>query len=173
MTFCPFFITYRQLFTVFSGWGRAASLQKLLEIRLLYHPYHPQDYTCARNPSFVSSLSSSRLHLLKIKWADKYYFDRCLPMSCLSSCAIFEAFGTALEWLSLQKLWVSAVLHILDHCYSWPLPHGNATPNWQIFSACAISLYPISQKSRLPPYKLKNFRTLLHKLHKRRTVTLR
>ena len=60
-------------------------------------PIHPQDYS-----------------LLGIKWADKYYFDRCLPMGCSSSCAIFETFSTALEWLSLHKLRASAVLHILD-----------------------------------------------------------
>ena len=36
-------------------------------------PIHSQDYS-----------------LLGIKWADKYYFDRCLPMGCSSSCAIFE-----------------------------------------------------------------------------------
>ena len=38
-------------------------------------PIHPQDYS-----------------LLGIKWADKYYFDRCLPMGCSSSFAIFETF---------------------------------------------------------------------------------
>ena len=42
------------------------------------------------------------------------YFDRCLPMGCSSSCAIFESFSTSLEWLSLHKFKASAVLHILD-----------------------------------------------------------
>ena len=59
--------------------------------------HHPQDYP-----------------LLGIKWADKYYFDRCLPMGCSSSCAIFEAFSTSLECLSMHKFRASAVLHILD-----------------------------------------------------------
>ena len=35
-------------------------------------------------------------------------------MGCSSSCAIFEAFSTALEWLSKHYLCVSGVLHILD-----------------------------------------------------------
>ena len=60
-------------------------------------PIHHQDYS-----------------LLGIKWADIYYFERCLPMGCSSSCVIFETFSTALEWLSLQKLRASAGLHILD-----------------------------------------------------------
>ena len=62
--------------------------------------HHPKDYP-----------------VLGIKWADKYYFDRCLPMGCSSSCAIFEAFSTTLEWLSMHKFRASAVLHILDDIF--------------------------------------------------------
>ena len=62
--------------------------------------HHPKDYP-----------------VLGIKWADKYYFDRCLPMGCSSSCAIFEAFSTSLEWLSMHKFRASAVLHILDDIF--------------------------------------------------------
>ena len=60
-------------------------------------PIHPIDYS-----------------LLGMKWQDMYYFDRCLPMGCSSSCAIFEAFSTALEWLALNRFEASGVLHILD-----------------------------------------------------------
>ena len=35
-------------------------------------------------------------------------------MGLSSSCAIFEAFSTALEWLSINHLGACAVLHILD-----------------------------------------------------------
>jgi len=52
--------------------------------------------------------------LLGIKWANVYYFDRCLAMGLGSSCAIFEKFSSSLEWLAMQHLHVSAVLHILD-----------------------------------------------------------
>ena len=47
--------------------------------------------------------------LLGMKWQDWYYFDRCLPMGCSSSCAIFEAFSTALEWLAMARLGTSGV----------------------------------------------------------------
>ena len=60
-------------------------------------PIHPNDYP-----------------LLGMKWENLYYFDRCLPMGCSSSCAIFEAFSTALEWLALHRLGASRLLHILD-----------------------------------------------------------
>ena len=35
-------------------------------------------------------------------------------MGCSSSCAIFEAFSTALEWLALHRLGASGALHTLD-----------------------------------------------------------
>ena len=48
-------------------------------------PIHPADYS-----------------LLGLKWNNMYYFERCLAMMGLSSsCAIFEAISTALEWLSI------------------------------------------------------------------------
>ena len=61
-------------------------------------PIHPNDFA-----------------LLGMKWQDSYYFDGCLPMGCSSSCAIFEAFSTALDWLAMTRLGASRVLPILDH----------------------------------------------------------
>ena len=60
-------------------------------------PIHPADYS-----------------LMGIKFDNLYYFDQCLPMGLSSSCKIFEAFSTALEWLSVHRLGASSVLHILD-----------------------------------------------------------
>ena len=60
-------------------------------------PIHPSDYS-----------------LLDMKWQNMYYFDRCLPMGCSSSCAIFEALSTALEWLAMHRFGASGVLHILN-----------------------------------------------------------
>ena len=60
-------------------------------------PIHPADYSS-----------------LGLKWDNMYYFDRCLAMRLSSSCAIFEVFRTALEWLSINHLGACAVLHILE-----------------------------------------------------------
>ena len=60
-------------------------------------PLHPRDFD-----------------LLGLEWEGKFYFDRCLPMGCSSSCNIFETFSTALEWIASTKLQPSAVIHILD-----------------------------------------------------------
>ena len=60
-------------------------------------PIHPSDY-----------------HLLGFTWNDMFFFDRTLPMGCSSSCAIFEAFSTSLQWIAKNVLGASGVLHILD-----------------------------------------------------------
>ena len=52
--------------------------------------------------------------LLSMKWENLYYCDRCLPMGCSSSCAIFEASSTALEWIAIHRLGAPSVLQILD-----------------------------------------------------------
>ena len=43
-----------------------------------------------------------------------YYYDRCMPMGCSSSCQTFEAFSTAIEWIAQHKLEVDKLLHLLD-----------------------------------------------------------
>ena len=60
-------------------------------------PIHPSDYP-----------------LLGIKWRGLYYYDRCMPMGCSSSCKTFEAFSTAIEWIARHKLEVDELLHLLD-----------------------------------------------------------
>ncbi|KAI8515695.1 hypothetical protein Bbelb_065080 [Branchiostoma belcheri] len=53
-------------------------------------------------------------HLLGFQLNDGFYYDRCLPMGCSTSCAIFEAVSTALEWVAVQKLNIRYPTHILD-----------------------------------------------------------
>lgn len=60
-------------------------------------PIQPQDY-----------------NLLGMKWRGKYYYDRCMPMGCASSCKTFETFSSALEWIAQNKLNINHVLHLLD-----------------------------------------------------------
>ena len=60
-------------------------------------PVNPQDY-----------------HLLGMKWKGQYYYDKCMPMGCSSSCKTFEAFSTAIEWIAQDKLGIGNLLHLLD-----------------------------------------------------------
>ena len=78
--------------------GRTCYMAKIdIKSAFCIIPIHPDDY-----------------HLLGMTWINSYFFDRCLPMGCSSSCAIFEAFSTVLKWLAKHYLCASGVLHILD-----------------------------------------------------------
>lgn len=62
----------------------------------------------------IIPVAPSDFSLLGMEWQGKFYFDKCLPMGCSSSCNIFETFSTALEWIAKNKLHASSVIHILD-----------------------------------------------------------
>ncbi len=38
--------------------------------------------------------------LLGMEWRGLYYYDRCIPMGCSSSCKTFEIFSTSIEWIA-------------------------------------------------------------------------
>ncbi len=50
-------------------------------------PVHPNDH-----------------HLLGLTWENQFFYDKTLPMGCRSSCAIFEEFSTAVEWIANNEL---------------------------------------------------------------------
>ena len=52
--------------------------------------------------------------LLGFQWRGKFYRDAVLPMGCASSCAIFDAFSSALEWVGKTKLGVYEMVHYID-----------------------------------------------------------
>ena len=62
----------------------------------------------------IIPISPKDSSLLGFQWRGSYYMDAVLPMGCSSSCSIFEAFSTALEWVAMNKLGVTKVVHIID-----------------------------------------------------------
>ena len=56
----------------------------------------------------------SNFPLLGMTWDNQFYFDACLPMGLSSSCQVFEACSSSLEWISVNRFDASGVLHILD-----------------------------------------------------------
>jgi len=142
-------------------------------------PIHPNDYP-----------------LLGMKWYNLYYFDRCLPMGCSSSCAIFEKFSTALEWLAKTRIGASGVLHILDDVLFITKDESKCRSDLTQFLAlcdylgvliaqektvgsetvlqfAGITLDSINMEARLPEDKLQKCRTLLTTFSRRRKATLR
>ena len=60
-------------------------------------PIHPDDY-----------------NLLGFIRDGSYFYDKCLPMGCSTSCSIFESVSMALQWILNNKLGVDNLSHILD-----------------------------------------------------------
>lgn len=142
-------------------------------------PIHPGDYP-----------------LLGMKWQGNYYFDRCLPMGCRSSCAIFERFSTALEWAAKQIFQADEIIHVLDdflliakskqscenllsrfislcNYLGVPIaPEKTVGPETEL-PFVGITLDSIRMEARLPEDKLEKCRTMLLDFYKRRKVTLR
>lgn len=52
--------------------------------------------------------------LLGCTWEGAYYVDRCLPMGCSISCALFETFSSFLEWAVRDVTGINSVIHYLD-----------------------------------------------------------
>ena len=52
--------------------------------------------------------------LLGMRWRNLYYYDRCMPMGCSSSCKTFEILSTAMEWIADNKLRINHIIHLLD-----------------------------------------------------------
>ena len=134
-------------------------------------------------------------HLLGIKWSGHYYYDKCMPMGCSSSCKTFETFSTAVEWIAQDKLGIAKLIHLLDNflliqpteiqcsrslglfldCNFLGIPmapektFGPSTPaNVKI-----VELDTIRCESRLPEDKLLKCKQLIAELIKKKKATLR
>ena len=70
-------------------------------------------------------VNSQDYYLLDLKWKHPYYYDKCMPMGCSSSCKTFEAFSTAVEWLAQEKLSLANLLQLLDDFYFIHPPRGS------------------------------------------------
>ena len=142
-------------------------------------PIHPEDYP-----------------LLGMKWRGNYFFDRCLPMGCRSSCIILERFSTAVEWAAKQIFQADEIIHVLDdfillakikhscenllsrfvslcNYLGVPIaPEKTVGPETQLLFV-GITLDSIRMENRLPEEKLAKCRAMLLDFYKRRKVRLR
>ena len=142
-------------------------------------PIRPQDY-----------------NLLGICWRGLYYYDRCMPMGCSSSCKTFETFSTAIEWIAQNKLHIPYILHLLDDfliisptqviCKKqlelflmlcrWlgiPMaPEKTAGPSTAMAFA-GIELDSVLMEARLPQEKIVKCQDLISAFLKRQKVTLK
>ena len=81
----------------------------------------------------IIPIRPSDLALLGTKWHNHFYYDVSLPMGLSSSCAIFEASSSSLEWISVQRFSASGVLHILDNFLFLLKPKLSVDQMYRIF----------------------------------------
>ena len=138
----------------------------------------------------------SQYHLLGFKWDGLYYHDKCLAMGGASSCQIFEAFSTSIEWILENKLKTNKVHHILDDFLFVNKSHNSCLFDLQRFeSLCenlgvpinkdktegpattltfaGIELDTIEMVARLPPEKIEKGLSLIQVVCKKKKMTLR
>ena len=82
-------------------------------------PVHPEDW-----------------ELLGMYWNNSYYFDKVLPFGLRSAPYIFNQLSDALEWILLNKCFISYVGHILDDFLIMEPPTLAGLPS----QACQTSL---------------------------------
>lgn len=97
-------------------------------------------------------INPQEYHKLGFQFKGKYYYDRCLPMGCSSSCAIFECFATALQALFQHEMPSAHCLHMLDDFffiapdYETCLQHLN-----HFINMCSFLGVPIAPDKTTPP----------------------
>lgn len=143
-------------------------------------PIHPNDH-----------------ELLGISWAGQYYFDRCLPMGCASSCAIFEDFSIALQWIAQNKFNIKHMVHILDdflflgpaqseiceqslslflklcHTLGVPIKEEKTEHACTCLTFLGIELDTILREARLPSEKILKITSTLASMKNRKKIMLR
>ena len=142
-------------------------------------PINPQDY-----------------HLLGIKWSGQYYYDKCMPMGCSSSCKTFETFSTAVEWIAQDKLGLANLIHLLDDFLLIQTTESQCSRSLRLFlelcdflgipmapektfgpstilTFAGVELDTIRCESRLPEDKLLKCKQLIAEFIKKKKATLR
>ena len=165
--------------------GRGTYLAKSdIESAFRQFPVHPEDW-----------------ELLGMYWNNSYYFDKVLPFGLRGAPYIFNQLSDALEWILLNKCFISYVGHILDDFLIMEPPTLAGLPS----QACQTSLssmlltfntlgVPIAKhktegpsliieflgiildsqkiKARLPPDKLNRLSIELDAWHIKKSATL-
>lgn len=77
--------------------GRGALMTKI-DIKAAYRciPVRPADW-----------------HLLGMRWRGNYYYEKSLPFGLRSSCALWEEYATAAEWI-IRSYGITTLVHYID-----------------------------------------------------------
>lgn len=144
----------------------------------------------------IIPISPKDYNLLGIKFDGLFYYDKCMPMGCSSSCKTFETFSSAINWIGIYKLGIQHLLHILDdflfvapslslcqqqldiflqfcHYVGIPIAPEKTVGACTTLTFAGIELDTILQEARLPLDKLDKGRALISHFLTRKKVTLK
>ncbi len=113
-----------------------------------------------------------------MKWRGLYYYDRCMPMGCSSSCKTFETFSTAIEWIARHKLKIDELLHLLDlfiglcHQLGIPIAPDKTFGPSTTLTFAGIELDSVKFEARLPRDKIAKCVDTINLFLKRKKVRL-
>jgi len=135
-------------------------------------------------------------HLLGMQWDGKFYYDKCMPMGCSSSCRTFETLSTAVEWIARHRLKIDYIIHLLDDfllmantfkiCSQQlelfvtvctylgiPIAPEKTVGPSNVLSFAGIELDTIEMEARLPPDKISKCIWLISEFMHKKKVTLK
>lgn len=174
-----------------------ASIDDAISIILALGPKCALAKTDVSNAFRIIPIHPDDHELLGIKWKGNFYFDRCLPMGCSSSCAIFEMFSSALQWMAQTKCNIKHMVHVLDDfliitpsdfalcnqslkmfiqlCNTLGVPIKDEKTEYAntTMTFLGIELDTIAMEARLPSDKIKKIFASLESFRARKRVTLR
>ena len=152
--------------------------------------------TDIKNAFRIIPLHQSQYELTGIKLNGFYYIDLNLPQGASSSCAIFEKFSTALEWVAKQKLDIPFIIHVLDdflivastkaeckkqlkrfikfcNICGIPIAADKTIGPFQIIEFVGIELDTVNMQARLPESKIKKCMTKIENVLGKEKASLR
>lgn len=135
--------------------------------------------------------------LLGCQWQEQFYVDKCLPMGCSISCAMFEVFSSFLEWVVREVSGLESMIHYLDDflcigppsssvCaillstlqhtaerFGVPLAADKTEGPTTEISFLGIVIDSMAMECRLPQGKLLDLQTEIRQVHGMKKIQLR
>jgi len=100
----------------------------------------------------IVPLHPSQYPLFGFQWEGQFFYDRCLPMGCSSSCQIFEKLSKALLWISEQQLGIRHMVHVPDDFLILDKEAPGCKEKLDSFTSTCLSLgIPISEEKTFNP----------------------
>ena len=115
--------------------GRGAFMAKTdIEKAFRIIPLHPDDQ-----------------HLFCMQWRGQFYIDRVMQMGCSSSCQIFQAFASAIQWIASTKLNIPNVNYLDDFMFGSMAKSIGTKDLSKFLGMCQDIGIPIAQKKTFYP----------------------